>query len=136
MIGPTEGGLPVPIATVVRCRQTGAHRHFRAPVPSLCHSPPSILAARVASGCRHTFAFSGSVQKFLMHLLGSGDGWQSGTTTGPLGSFTELLCSANKKGAGKRKVAKTAKALLQGCHASWDDGGLRVRRKLLPLGTP
>src|SRR3979490_2584452 len=65
---PTGGGFPVPtwLAAVVRSRQAGARSHFRALMPSLCHSPPSKLALRVASQLGHVLAFSGALQKYLV----------------------------------------------------------------------
>ena len=68
---PTGGGFPVPtwLAAVVRSRQAGARSHFRAPMPSLCHSPPSKLALRVASEFGHVLAFSGAFQEYLIRRV-------------------------------------------------------------------
>ena len=71
IMGPTGGGFPVPtwLAAVVRSRQAGARSHFRAPMPSLCHSPPSKLALRVASEFGHVLAFSGAFQEYLIRRV-------------------------------------------------------------------
>ena len=67
---PTGSGPAVPswLATVARCRQDVARGHFRAPMPSPCHSPPSSPTPRVASQLGHTLTLNRAFQKYLRRI--------------------------------------------------------------------